>query len=89
MGLSTRSHSNTKGNVVYLLEEKFQDVLFLKSWMQQRNNWLNSNIQNEILEIISLTIQCELIKLYNRNQYLLQFFSTWWYVGVKRLARFF
>lgn len=37
--------------------------------MKQKNNWLSSDIQNEILEIMSLNIQQELIKSIKEAEY--------------------
>lgn len=69
MELSIRCHFNTEGNFISLLEERCQDLPFLKSWMQQRNNWLSPEIQNEILEIMSLRVQRELIKSIKQSTY--------------------
>ncbi|XP_025206906.1 zinc finger MYM-type protein 1-like [Melanaphis sacchari] len=69
MGLSIRGHSNNDGNFISLLEERSLDVPCLRNWIQQKNNWLSSDIQNEILEIMSLNVQRELVKSIKTSEY--------------------
>jgi len=69
MGISIRGHSNNGGNFISLLEERCIDVPSLSYWIQQKNNWLSSDIQNEILEIMSLNLQRELVQSIKKSEY--------------------
>ncbi|XP_022168292.1 zinc finger MYM-type protein 1-like [Myzus persicae] len=69
MGISIRGHSHNDGNFISLLEERCVDVPCLRYWIQQRNNWLSSDIQNEILEIMSLNLQRELVQSITKSEY--------------------
>ncbi|CAI6364728.1 unnamed protein product [Macrosiphum euphorbiae] len=71
MGISIRGHSHNDGNFLSLLEERCVDVPCLRYWIQQKNNWLSSDIQNEILEIMSLNLQRELVQSIKKIRILL------------------
>lgn len=42
MGLSieVKGYSHNEENFASLLKERYQDVLLLKLWIKQKNNWL-------------------------------------------------
>lgn len=61
MGLCIRGHSNNDGNFLSLLDKEY--------WTQQKNYWLSSDIQNEILEIISLHVQREHFESIKKSEF--------------------
>ena len=40
-------------NLMLLLEERSEDIPSLKKWLQRRNTWLDSRIQNELIELMA------------------------------------
>ncbi|CAM4723572.1 unnamed protein product [Leuciscus chuanchicus] len=59
-GTVIRGHENTEGNFRQLLRLRSEDVEGLESWIERRSNFLSPQIQNEILQILSLNIVREI-----------------------------
>ncbi|KAH9371871.1 hypothetical protein HPB48_012978 [Haemaphysalis longicornis] len=61
-GPALQGQTKDDGNPLDLLDERSQDVPALKKWLEQRDKWLNSDIQNELIEIMAHTVQRDIIK---------------------------
>lgn len=59
-GTAIRGHENSEGNFRQLLRLRSEDVEGLESWIERRSNFLSPQIQNEILQILSLNIVPEI-----------------------------
>lgn len=59
-GTAIRGHENSEGNFRQLLRLRSEDVEGLESWIERRLNFLSPQIQNEILQILSLNIVREI-----------------------------
>lgn len=55
-GTTIHGHENSEGNFRQLLRLRSEDVEGLESWIERRSNFLSPQIQNEILQILSLNI---------------------------------
>lgn len=69
-GQALRGWKSDGGNLVHLLEERSEDVPFLQTWLQKRNNWLDGKIQNEILEIMAHSVQRQLVQDLKQSTFL-------------------
>ncbi|KAH9379775.1 hypothetical protein HPB48_020417 [Haemaphysalis longicornis] len=61
-GQALQGQTKDDGNLLDLLDERSQDVPALKKWLEQRDKWLSSDIQNELIEIMAHTVQRDIIK---------------------------
>lgn len=61
-GQALQGQTKGDGNLLDLLDERSQDVPALKKWLEQRDKWLSSDIQNELIEIMAHTVQRDIIK---------------------------
>uniref|UniRef100_A0A9J8A5F5 Uncharacterized protein n=1 Tax=Cyprinus carpio carpio TaxID=630221 RepID=A0A9J8A5F5_CYPCA len=59
-GTAIRRHENSEGNFRQLLRLRSEDVEGLESWIERRSNFLSPQIQNDILQILSLNIVREI-----------------------------
>lgn len=61
-GQALLGHTLQDGNLLDLLEERSEDDPALKTWLTRRDKWLSSDIQNEIIKIITHTLQCGIVE---------------------------
>ncbi|KAH9361711.1 hypothetical protein HPB48_005136 [Haemaphysalis longicornis] len=61
-GQALQGQTKDDGNLLDLLDERSQDVPALRKWLEQRDKWLSSDIQNELIEIMAHTVQRDIIK---------------------------
>ncbi|KAJ8895481.1 hypothetical protein PR048_000814 [Dryococelus australis] len=61
-GNSVRSHDHSEGNLMEFLEERYLDVPVLNQWLKRRGKYLSSDIQNELIEIMTHNVLREIVK---------------------------
>lgn len=61
-GQAIRGHTEDSSNILsMLLAERALDVPILAQWIAKRDNWLSSDIQNEIIQMLAHNLQRSLI----------------------------
>ncbi|KAK3918435.1 LOW QUALITY PROTEIN: Zinc finger MYM-type protein 1, partial [Frankliniella fusca] len=60
-GQALRGSTHESGNLMELLEERVLDCPELADWLKRRDKWLSSDIQNEILEMLSHAVLRRLV----------------------------
>ncbi|KAJ8895838.1 hypothetical protein PR048_001177 [Dryococelus australis] len=58
-----------EGNLHELLELRGNEIADIKDWLFKRHNWLFNDIQNEILQLLSLTVVRNLNQDIKKNKY--------------------
>lgn len=61
-GQALQGQTKIEGNLLDLLDERSQDVPALKKWLEKRDRWLSSDIQNELVEIMAHSVQRGIIQ---------------------------
>lgn len=67
-GLALRGHEESQGNLMKLLELRSEECLPLRSWMHRTTKFLSPDSQNEMLELLSHSVQRVIIKAVQRSQ---------------------
>ncbi|KAJ8884975.1 hypothetical protein PR048_011171 [Dryococelus australis] len=61
-GLTLRNKQEKEGNLYELLELRGNEIPDVKDWLYKQHNWLSHDIQNEKLQLLSLTVVRKLNK---------------------------
>jgi len=56
-GLALQRHAECQGNLMQLLQLRYEDVIIIQPWWSGTTNFLSPESQNEILEMFSHSIQ--------------------------------
>lgn len=68
-GPALRGHDDNKGNFVQLLRLRQNDSPDLLNWLTRKTSWTSPLIQNEILDLLGITIVRNLATILRSRQY--------------------
>ncbi|KAJ8880922.1 hypothetical protein PR048_017395 [Dryococelus australis] len=67
-GIALRGKQEKEGNLYELLELRGNEIPDIKDWLSKQHNWLSHDIQNEILQLLSLTVERNLNQDIRKNK---------------------